>query len=101
VAACNRGQVVYVGTLDYAGNIVVIEHGYGLKTWYYNLGTIAVAVGDTVERGQLIGTAGMSGFIGFNGVHIAMSVGNQFVCPYDTWADSEIAGKVIIARIEE
>ena len=43
----------------------------------------------------------MSGFIGFNGVHIAMSVGNQFVCPYDTWADSEIAGKVIIARIEE
>ncbi|MBR5679341.1 MAG: M23 family metallopeptidase, partial [Clostridia bacterium] len=101
VAACNKGQVVYVGTLDYAGNIIVIEHGYGLKTWYYNLGTIAVSVGDMVERGQYLGTAGMSGFIGFNGVHIAMSVGSSFVCPYDTWADSEIAGKVIIARIDE
>ncbi len=101
VAACNAGQVVYVGSLDYAGNIVVIEHGYGLKTWYYNLGTIAVSVGDTVTRGQYLGTAGMSGFIGFNGVHIAMSVGNTFVCPYDTWADSELAGKVIIAKIDE
>ena len=101
VAACNKGQVVYVGTLDYAGNIIVVEHGYGLKTWYYNLGTVAVSVGDMVERGQYLGTAGMSGFIGFNGVHIAMSVGSSFVCPYDTWADSEIAGKVIIARIDE
>ncbi len=101
IAACNRGQVVYVGALTYTGNIIVIEHGYGLKTWYYNLGTMAVSVGDVVERGQYLGTAGMSGFIGFNGVHIAMSVGDKFVCPYDTWADSEIAAKVIIAKIEE
>ncbi|MBQ2546556.1 MAG: M23 family metallopeptidase [Clostridia bacterium] len=101
IAACNRGQVVYVGALGYTGNIIVIEHGYGLKTWYYNLGTMAVSVGDMVERGQYLGTAGMSGFIGFNGVHIAMSVGDRFVCPYDTWADSEIAGKVILAKIDE
>ena len=62
---------------------------------------MAVSVGDMVERGQYLGTAGMSGFIGFNGVHIAMSVGDRIVCPYDTWADSEIAGKVILAKIDE
>lgn len=101
VVACNAGEVVYAGYLDYAGNMVVIEHGYGLKTWYYNLGSISAAVGDRVERGTAIGTTGQTGFTGFTGAHIAMSVGSTFVSPYDTWADSPIAGKVIIAKIDE
>ena len=101
VVACNNGVVCYAGTLDYAGNIVVIDHGIGLKTWYYNLGEILVKTGDTVEKGERIGTTGMTGFTGLNGVHIAMSVGSTFVSPYDTWADSPVAGKIIIAKIDE
>ena len=101
IIAANAGEVVYAGYLDYTGNIVVIEHGYGLKTWYYNLDTVTAAVGDKVERGTAIGTAGSTGFTGITGVHFAMSVGNQFVSPYDTfqWDGSE--GKIIIAKIEE
>ena len=68
----------------YAGNMVVIEHGYGLKTWYYNLGT-----------------TGQTGFTGEVGAHIAMSVGSTFVSPYDTWQDSTDHGKVVIAKIDE
>ena len=101
VMACNKGEVVYAGELDYAGNIIVIEHGYGLKTWYYNLGSVTVSVGDIVEKGQGIGTTGFSGFTGQNGAHIAMSVGSAFVSPYDTWEDSQFAGKVVIAKIDE
>ncbi len=101
VGACNAGVVCYAGQLDYSGNIIVIDHGLDLKTWYYNLGTIEVEVGDTVERGQKIGTTGNTGFTGVNGVHVAMSVGNWFVSPYDTWADSPVAGKIILAKIDE
>lgn len=101
VVAANAGEVVYAGMLDYAGNMVVIEHGYGLKTWYYNLGATTVSVGDKVERGTVIGAAGQTGFTGQTGAHIAMSVGETFVSPYDTWADSTRAGKVIIAGIDE
>ena len=101
VTACNAGVVCYAGSLDYTGNIVVIDHGLGLKTWYYNMGSISVSVGDKVARGDKIGTTGRTGFTGSNGVHIAMSVGSQFVSPYDTWQDSEIAGKVVIAKVDE
>ncbi|MBQ7599995.1 MAG: M23 family metallopeptidase [Clostridia bacterium] len=102
VVACNSGTVCYAGYLDYAGNIVVIDHGLGLKTWYYNLGDgVTVSVGDRVERGQKIGVTGQTGFTGSHGVHIAMSVGSQFVSPYDTWQDSPVAGKIIIAKVDE
>ncbi len=97
VYAANAGKVVYAGVLDYTGNMVVIDHGMGLKTWYYNMGSYSVEVGDMVARGDQLGTCGDTGFApSGNGAHIAMSVGSQFVCPYDTWADSSTAGKVII-----
>ena len=62
-----------------------------------------VSVGDWVDKGQGMGTVGMTGFtsVNGNGAHIAMSVGSRFVCPYDTWPDSQYAGKVIIAKIDE
>ena len=101
VMAGNAGKVVYSGNLVHCGNIVVIEHGWGLKTWYYNMGSVTVKEGDMVSRGDTIGTAGMTGFSSEMGVHTAMSVGHSFVSPYDTWADSSEAGKVLIARIDE
>ncbi|MBR3998143.1 MAG: hypothetical protein IKI93_07345, partial [Clostridia bacterium] len=67
----------------------------------YNLGAITVSVGDRVERGSVIGATGQTGFTGQIGAHIAMSVGESFVSPYDTWQDSSRAGKVIIAKIDE
>lgn len=101
ILAANAGEVVYVGMLDYSGYTVVIEHGYGLKTWYYNLGDTSCAVGDIVARGDKIGEAGSTGFISGSGAHIAMSVGSTFVRPYDTWEDSDIAAMVIIPKIAE
>ncbi len=101
IIAANAGEVVYAGWLDYTGNIVVIEHGYGLKTWYYNLGTVTAAVGDKVERGTGIGTAGATGFTGITGVHFAMSVGDRFVSPYDTFQWDGYTGKIPIAKIDE
>ena len=101
VVAANDGVVVYAGRTDYSGYMVVIEHGYGLKTWYYNLSATAVEKGAEVKRGDKIGAAGSTGFCSDTGAHIAMSVGSKFVCPYDTWEDSEVAGKVAIAKIDE
>ena len=94
VGAVNAGTVVYTGELAYTGKIVVVEHGYGLKTWYYNLSEVTVSVGDAVETGDQLGVCGSSGFADFadnagngGGVHMAMSVGNRFVDPTVTWAE--------------
>ncbi len=57
-----------------APNIVVIDHGNGWTTRYYHLaqGTIAVAVGDTVARGQILALMGSSGRSTFVHLHFAL-----------------------------
>lgn len=43
------------------GNRVTIKHGFGFQTVYAHLNTIMVQLGDTVYRGQKIGTSGNTG----------------------------------------
>lgn len=85
VFAVNRGKVVFTGYTALGGNTIVIEHGYGLKTWYSHLSEISVSVGDTVELGQAIGVTGKTGFTNQNGVHYGMSVFDVPVSPYPMW----------------
>ena len=87
--ATARGEVVYVGTTDVTGNIVVIEHGYGLKTVYCHLASASVSVGDIVEKGGVVGKCGSTGFANTSGVYFGMYVGDVAVCPYATWIDGE------------
>lgn len=90
IPACNNGKVVYTGITTHGGRMVVIDHGLGLKTWYMHLNEIKVAVGDIVSTGDIIGTAGNSGFTETNGVFAIMTVGNMPVCPYDTWENGVV-----------
>lgn len=43
------------------GNRVIINHGYGYKTLYGHMNTIAVEEGEEVSRGQVIGYVGNTG----------------------------------------
>lgn len=43
------------------GNYVVVDHGNGVQTLYAHMSTNAVSVGETVARGQNIGTIGNTG----------------------------------------
>ncbi len=43
------------------GNSVLIDHGYGYKTLYAHMSVIDVRVGQTVKRGQKIGSIGSTG----------------------------------------
>lgn len=90
IPASNTGKVVYTGITAHRGRMVVIDHGFGLKTWYMHLGEIKTEVGAIVSKGDIIGTAGNSGFAEMNGVYTMMTVGNIPVCPYSTWENSII-----------
>lgn len=69
--ACRQGDVVVAadaGTVVYAewgwagyGNLVVIDHGNGFKSYYGHLYGFYVDVGDQVERGQPLGAIGNTG----------------------------------------
>lgn len=47
--------------MHYEGGLVFIDHGQGLITMYLHMSRLDVAVGDTVEQGQVIGAVGSSG----------------------------------------
>lgn len=87
VPAANDGVVVYAGVLELTGYTVIIDHGFGLKTWYWHMSETAVEAGQTVARGDVIGKTGRTGFTNQNGVHMGMSVRDVFVSPYATWSD--------------
>ena len=55
------GTVVFAGVEGSYGKVIVIEHGYGMKTRYAHLASIAVNAGDMVKRGQTIGKLGNTG----------------------------------------
>jgi murein DD-endopeptidase MepM/ murein hydrolase activator NlpD len=61
IKAANRGVVALTGDFFYGGRSVYVHHGEGLMTVYHHMSRILVAVGDTVERGQIIGRVGATG----------------------------------------
>lgn len=61
VAAPANGTVSKAGWEGGYGNLIEIDHGNGLTTRYGHLSKIGVQVGDTVQRGQLIGLIGSTG----------------------------------------
>lgn len=61
VLAAGDGTVAFAGNQGAYGKLVVINHQEGLQTRYAQLGSIKVKVGQSVRKGQPIGTVGTSG----------------------------------------
>lgn len=55
------GLVIYAGPRTGYGNVVVIDHGFGMSTRYGHLSSFTVSPGQFVRRGDLIGNAGSTG----------------------------------------
>jgi murein DD-endopeptidase MepM/ murein hydrolase activator NlpD len=83
VYAANRGVVVLVESLFYAGRTVYLDHGAGLLTAYMHLDRALVAPGDTVRRGQLIGRVGATGRVTGPHLHWVARYGAILVDPLD------------------
>jgi murein DD-endopeptidase MepM/ murein hydrolase activator NlpD len=61
IHACRAGTVISAGWNGGYGNCVVIDHGAGMATLYGHQSSIAVAAGDHVDAGQVIGYVGSTG----------------------------------------
>ncbi len=74
VTAPNAGIVVLARALPLGGNTVVIDHGQGVLSECLHLSTFAVAVGDRVEKGTVIGRLGATGLTTGPNVHWGLYV---------------------------
>lgn len=61
VLAPASGVVTLADDLYITGGTVLLDHGHGVSSNFLHLSRIDVAVGDTVEQGEPIGTVGATG----------------------------------------
>lgn len=61
IVAANSGTVTLAGWNSGYGNCVVIDHGGGKATLYAHMSAFSVSKGQTVSKGQRIGSVGSTG----------------------------------------
>ena len=61
ILASKSGTVVFAGVQSGYGNIVIIDHGGGIQTFYAHCSSFKVATGDAVNRGDVIAYVGSTG----------------------------------------
>jgi murein DD-endopeptidase MepM/ murein hydrolase activator NlpD len=85
ITASNTGRVVFADELGIYGRCVILDHGLGLFSLYGHLSNIAVAVGDLLEKGQLLGSSGQTGLAGGDHLHFALLLQGDYVDPVEWW----------------
>jgi len=84
VKASEAGTVIYAGNeLAGYGNLVLVRHADGWVSAYAHNSEIVVSRGDTVQRGQTIALAGMTGSVTSPQVHFELRKGAKPVNPMD------------------
>lgn len=76
-----NGTVVKAGWQGGYGNMIEIDHGNGLSTRYGHLSKIEIQVGDTLQRGQLIGLIGSTGRSTGPHLHYELRLGEKSINP--------------------
>ena len=95
IVAANRGKVVHASALGIYGNCVILDHGMGVQSLYAHLSSIAVNVGDTVEKEQELGKSGMTGLAGGDHLHFTQLVNGQMVNPVEWWDAHWIQDRIL------
>ena len=81
ILASADGVVKRAGRQGGYGNLVIIEHDFGIETYYAHLNSIDVRVGQRVSRGQKIGGMGTTGASTGVHLHYEVRVGGRPVNP--------------------
>ena len=92
--ACVDGTILAVGTGEGTGNYVVLGGSDGTQYHYYHMVEVSnlVSVGDTVERGDVIGLAGNTGNSTANHLHLAiLHPSGVYLNPYPYLQDAVMA----------
>ena len=77
VKAAADGEVVLAyPDLFYSGNVIVLDHGFGLQTIYAHLQKMDVKRGDKVKQGDIIGAVGKTGRVTGPHLHWGASLRN-------------------------
>ncbi|MCP2030215.1 murein DD-endopeptidase MepM/ murein hydrolase activator NlpD [Okibacterium sp. HSC-33S16] len=83
VAAVSAGRVVFAGPAGGYGNRVIVDHGSGIESIYGHIGgdSYAVAVGDLIETGTVVGEVGVTGVTTGCHLDLKIRVNGEYLSP--------------------
>jgi len=96
VVAAQKGVVDFRGFVKGYGNLIVLAHSYGYKTYYGHLARILVKKGQKVKMGVLIGRVGSTGDSTGPHLHFELRRNNKRVNPKKYTALKHCLNKKII-----
>jgi murein DD-endopeptidase MepM/ murein hydrolase activator NlpD len=95
IPASNDGKVLWAEDLGIYGNCVVIDHGFGLQSFYGHMSEFLVKKGDVVKKGQIIGRTGSTGLAGGDHLHFGMQVDGVQINPVDWWDPHWVKDRIL------
>lgn len=106
VMATGPGVVAFVGWAGGYGNLIVIDHGNGLRTRYGHLLRPLVSLGEVVGTGSVIGLMGSTGRSTGSHLHYEIRVDGAAMNPLassymprgDIWEIADIPMKPVVER---
>lgn len=81
IKATNRGKVTLARDFILTGKTITIDHGHGIFSIYYHLNEMHVEKDGLVEKGEIIGTVGSSGFSTGPHLHFIISIYDNNLSP--------------------
>ena len=69
------------GDLYFSGNVVIIDHGWGLYSFFAHLSEVDVTTGEVVARGDVVGKVGATGRVTGAHLHWTVRLNNARVDP--------------------
>ena len=82
VGASQPGTVQFAGWHNGYGNLVIVDHGGGVTTYYAHLSSFELAVGAKVERGTIVGFAGSTGRATSPHLHYEVRIDGSAINPF-------------------
>ena len=82
VLAAASGYVIAAGYNGVSGNTVVMDHGFGVRTYYFHMSELSVEQGEFVEEGTEIGKVGATGYATGPHLHFNVMVHDNSVDPW-------------------
>ena len=81
IKAAADGTVSFAGTMGGYGNLVIIDHGNGVQTYYGHCSKIYVKVGTTITAGDTIAAVGTTGNSTGNHLHFEIRKDGKVINP--------------------
>lgn len=81
IKAVADGTIIHSGEMGGYGNLIIIDHGNGVKTYYGHCSKLYVKKGDTVKTGETIAAVGSTGNSTGSHLHLEIRLNNEILNP--------------------